>query len=575
MSSISGVGTLHISASDDCKVLIDDELLASLHSGEERTVNLLPGIYSISAKQKQGLEWGQTVKVESGSETRVTIDFGDASEPESHSSGLRRTIIQPSRGPSSSKSKYRKWGLILTFFVLITGAFIYFTFPDWNRSVPDISRLSQVVVSTFGTDAIVTKEDTPVDITLIEEARPAYTVSLTQQPDHGSLELSGDSTEVTFVPEPDFAGTDHFRYLLRKSSETDTLEITVEVTPVPDAPRPVQDRYVTSYNTSATLSVLSNDRHPDGLFFQITDVDLASSGDLKLIQDSTEIVYSPNDGFHGVDRFQYTIADERGNTDEASVSVDVQDRPPVPGDVDVNWVRISSGSFVMGTKTGSSDARPSHRVSITKPFRISAHEVTVEQFRTFVEATGYQTQAERVGGAWRAGDSLKTPGLTWRNPGFPQADDHPVVCVSWEDARAFAAWMDARLPTEAEWEYAARSGVTQSKLPGDWKETTWYAKNADGGTRPVSQKAPNEWGLYDVQGNVWEWVQDWYSSDYYEKSPTADPQGPNAGALRVCRGGSWYDKACWLPIRNRASPTYRANNIGFRIVKPVPANQPS
>jgi len=570
---ISGTGSLRLSAEKSCKVTIDGDPITSLSADQEETLTLLPDSYHLLAESEDGLEWEETVEVKSGMVTNVTIDFRDRSQSEDAPSQPDRVIIRPQQRESSSTTRSWGWLLLAVFVVSMAGFFGYAFEPEWTQS---LRSASQTLRNAFGaTDAVTTKEDAPVEIILAEEASTSPVISLVERPEHGSLSFSPDSTRATFTPAPDFSGADRFQYVLRRQSQTDTARVDIQVEPVPDAPRAKDDTETTSHNATTTLTVLSNDYHPDGLSLHITRVDSPSGGSLTLNPDSTEITYTPNEDFAGTDRFNYIVADERGEADRASVAVEVEAAPPTPSDVDIDWVRISEGSYVMGTRTGSSNAQPSHRVQITTPFRISAHEVTVGRFRSFVQATEYRTEAEREGGAWRAGDSLKSPNLTWRNPGFSQTDNHPVVCVSWEDARAFAKWMGARLPTEAEWEYAARAGVSQPKLPGDWTETTWYAENSEGGTHPVGQKAPNKWGLHDVQGNVWEWVQDWYAPDYYETSPTKDPQGPDTGTLRVCRGGSWHNETCWLPVRNRASPTYRANNIGFRIVKPASESPPS
>ncbi|WP_423816368.1 SUMF1/EgtB/PvdO family nonheme iron enzyme [Salinibacter grassmerensis] len=424
---------------------------------------------------------------------------------------------------------------------------------------------------------ISTPEDTPTEIQLAEPSDELRAVMLITQPENGSLTFASDSSTATYRPDPDFSGTDDFRYAARYPGRLDTVRSVVQVVPVPDAPQATDDRVQTLAGESVTVDPLRNDGGPNSDSLQLEYVDSASSGEVSVSADSTRITYTPTGEFTGTDTIEYGVADARGQTDAAAVTVKVEAPAPTPADLNIEWKRITEGSFVMGSDRGSADTRPSHRVEITSPFRMSAHEVTVRQFRMFVEATGYETDAERLGGAWSADnrDSLRTPGLTWRNPGFEQADDHPVVNVSWNDAQAFAKWIGGRLPTEAEWEYAARAGTTSPKLPGEWQETAWYSENANGRTHPVAQKESNEWGLYDVQGNVWEWVQDWYSPNYYQKSSKKDPRGPESGQLRVCRGGSWHNDTCWLPTRNRASPTYRANNIGFRVVLPLDEAPPS
>ena len=276
---------------------------------------------------------------------------------------------------------------------------------------------------------------------------------------------------------------------------------------------------------------------------------------------------------------------------------------PVEQEVDLSkeakltMVLIPPGEFLMGS-TPEEQARllekaeaaeheripsegPQHRVTITKPFRLSTHEVTRGQFRRFVEETGYKTEAEQDGqggfglldGQWR-----QDPRFVWSaDPGFPQTDDHPVAHVSWNDARAFCQWLSKKqglkyaLPTEAQWEYACRAGTMTLWHCGDGKTTlqecAWFSVNAGGKAHPVGQLKPNAWGLYDVHGNVSEWLADWYGADYYAQSPPNDPHGPSAGSLRVRRGGCWYSHAGWCrsAFRHNSPPGFRTHILGFRL----------
>jgi formylglycine-generating enzyme required for sulfatase activity len=211
---------------------------------------------------------------------------------------------------------------------------------------------------------------------------------------------------------------------------------------------------------------------------------------------------------------------------------------------------------------------PEHLVEITQPFYLGAMEVTVGQFRQFVDEEGYQV-----------GDGR------WRNPGFDQTDRHPVVWVSWNNAVAFCKWLskkegeEYRLPTEAEWEYSCRAGKAGSRYcfgddDGQLEEYAWYATNLavgqhrDAGTHPVGKKKPNAWGLYGMHGNAWEWCQDYYDPDYYKNSPGKDPPGPGAGGARVARGGSWP----YAPVYSRSAfrgyfaPDGRIGWGGFRVL---------
>jgi formylglycine-generating enzyme required for sulfatase activity len=233
----------------------------------------------------------------------------------------------------------------------------------------------------------------------------------------------------------------------------------------------------------------------------------------------------------------------------------------------------------------SSEA-PKHRVRITKPFWLGAHEVTRGQFRRFVDDRGYQTEAERDGkggfglidGQWK-----QDPRFVWnRDLGFEQADDHPVVNVTWNDVTAFCAWVSekegekSQLPTEAQWEYACRAGTTTTWYSGDdegaLKEHGWFSFNSDKKTHPVGQKSPNAWGLYDMHGNVWEWCQDWWAVDYYATSPLDDPPGASGGSHRVARGGGWWGDASGCRASCRGGwrgPGIRFVYLGFRLASTV------
>ncbi|MEN9491339.1 MAG: hypothetical protein RJA63_1788, partial [Pseudomonadota bacterium] len=228
------------------------------------------------------------------------------------------------------------------------------------------------------------------------------------------------------------------------------------------------------------------------------------------------------------------------------------------------------------------DEAPVHRVRITHPFYLGRTEVTVGQFRRFIEASGYVAESDRDGtGAYgynpdydpattERGDAFegRNPKYSWRNPGFPQTDEHPVVNITYADALALAAWLSKtegvryRLPTEAEWEYACRAGSRSRFASGDapeslarlanvfdadaavnWRKWQAFALKSHDGypfTAPVASFAPNAFGLYDMHGNAWEWVADWHADDYYANSPLEDPQGPASGTVRVRRGGSWH-----------------------------------
>jgi formylglycine-generating enzyme required for sulfatase activity len=210
---------------------------------------------------------------------------------------------------------------------------------------------------------------------------------------------------------------------------------------------------------------------------------------------------------------------------------------------------------------------------------LGVYEVTRGQFRRFVDQAGYRTEAEKDGKGgvgWNRQEKKfeQNPRYTWRNPGFEQADDHPVVIVSWNDAVAFAEWLSRkegktyRLPTEAEWEYACRASTTTRYVCGDDPKGLAEVGNmADGAakakqdgfmyTTPVGRYRPNAWGLCDMHGNVCEWCWDRYGNDFYKSSPVDDPAGLLEAADRVIRGGGWYDapSRCRSPTAAGTRPT--------------------
>lgn len=256
----------------------------------------------------------------------------------------------------------------------------------------------------------------------------------------------------------------------------------------------------------------------------------------------------------------------------------------------IEWVEIPAGTFTMGSpKTELNRVKDEiqHQVTLSA-FKMSKYEITVEQFKKFVWATGYITDAEKgigfkgsmiwTGSAWEVKEYLN-----WRcdSKGVVRAVseyNYPVIHVSWNDAKAFADWIGCRLLTEAEWEYAARASTTTPFNTGDCLHTDQANYNGNfpyndcsqgqyrGKTMPVGSFAANAWGLYDMQGNVWEWCNDYYGG-YYRKAQT-NPTGFTSGFPRVCRGGSFVDEAsyCRTAFRAYYPPAARGSNIGFRLV---------
>ncbi len=331
-----------------------------------------------------------------------------------------------------------------------------------------------------------------------------------------------------------------------------------------------------------------------------------------------------------------------------------QDAIPVAKEnsVGMQFVRLAAGEYMRGFDESNhgehrfkmqhrfsnsqsfADEMRAHRVVLTRPFEMSRTEVTVGQFAAFTDSTGYTTDAERGGGALGCFPDEKnyvdrfhkSAEVTWKSPGFPQTDQHPVVGVSWNDARAFCGWLSKkegvtyRLPSEAEWEYACRSGqstwyswgedpdeayvhanVADGALEAAQPDTTRYQravglaeKDGDGVvfTAAVASYRPNPWGLYDMHGNVWEWCQDLWQADLYRQyfdgvprpqwgevlvsDPLLDEKTDQHryGDWRVIRGGAWTcaPAAVRCSIRTFAEKADSAVYTGFRVVRDVEQN---
>lgn len=292
-------------------------------------------------------------------------------------------------------------------------------------------------------------------------------------------------------------------------------------------------------------------------------------------------------------------------------------REPLPGETwiepvtGMEFVWVPGGCFQMGQtdaekqylikeageeiyKTYYERELTRHKVCVDG-FWMGKCEVTRGQFRAFVRDSGYRTDAEKQGYAWAFNKKTdwkwkQLSGYDWKKVGYNQDDNHPVACVSWNDATAFAQWLSEKsgrkihLPMEAQWEYAARGGVESMRYWGsDESDFCLYANAADKGhnyspsfpcddgyqfTAPVARYKPNPFGLYDMLGNVWEWCADWYGKNYYSHSPKKNPLGPARGSFRVLRGGSWsdYPKCVRCATRGRGDPGGRGTGSGFRVV---------
>ena len=276
-------------------------------------------------------------------------------------------------------------------------------------------------------------------------------------------------------------------------------------------------------------------------------------------------------------------------------------------------VLIAGGSFLLGSDDRwaypADGETPVREVSLDS-FRIDPAAVSNEEFTAFAEATGYATEAERFGWSFVFGGLLpddfpptqavaaapwwrKVDGADWRHPEGPHSSvedrgDHPVVHVTWNDAHAYCSWAGRRLPTEAEWEFAARGGLEGRVFPwgderepaGEHRMNVWQGRfptentSADGyyGTCPVGAFPPNGFGLHNMTGNVWEWVADWFEVGFRERERSHDPRGPEAGSFKLQKGGSYlcHDSYCRryrVAARQGNSPDSSAGNVGFRCAR--------
>ena len=311
-----------------------------------------------------------------------------------------------------------------------------------------------------------------------------------------------------------------------------------------------------------------------------------------------------------------------------------QPQPKSEAPAGMRW--IPGGKFTMGSSSSFAreDERPEHIVEV-RGFWMDETEVTNAQFRSFIDATGYVTRAEKTPtldefpeelrhlidpADLKAGANTFKPcdavnlqehlqwweykhGASWKQPDGPDSsiegkDDYPVVCLTWDDAVAYAKWAGKRLPTEAEWEFAARGGLkgqifvwgNEMHPDGKWMCNIYqgdFPRNDSGedghaGAAPVKSYPENGYGMYDMSGNVWEFVSDWYKADYYQWSPAKDPQGPRSSDDRhggsepnkVIRGGSFLCNDCYCSgyrpsARQTTTLDSSSNHTGFRCVKDV------
>jgi formylglycine-generating enzyme required for sulfatase activity len=218
----------------------------------------------------------------------------------------------------------------------------------------------------------------------------------------------------------------------------------------------------------------------------------------------------------------------------------------------LKYVWIPPGTFMMGCSPGDSGCspheKPPHQVTLREGFWMGATEVTVGAYKRYSNATGTEMKPDEYDPVW-------------------DNQQMPMVWVTWGQARAYCSWAGGRLPTEAEWEYAARAGSTEARH-GPLDKIAWYESNSGMKAHEVAQKRANAFGLFDMLGNVWEWVNDWHGDRYYSKSPASDPEGPEDGQYRGARGGSFFEPSIELRSSNRGgySTLFDVNTLGFRCV---------
>ena len=376
-----------------------------------------------------------------------------------------------------------------------------------------------------------------------------------------------------------------------KENTSDEYSFTTQENRAPNVPNtPSPNNYSTNQPLTVTLSWECSDPEGDAITYDVY-FDTNTNPTTKISTSQSGKTLSKGNLSAGTTYYWKVVAkDSKGATAEGPVwRFTTQSVPTAssytPSSIVPQMVLVEKGSFMMGdTWGGGSDAeKPTHKVTFTYNFYIGKYEVTFSEYDAFCEATGRSKPSDS---GWGRGS-------------------RPVINVSWWDAIAYCNWLSEkeklpkaydkdgnfldkdgrvttdpskvvgyRLPTEAEWEYAARGGKKSRgyKYSGSDNvgDVTWYYSNSGGKTQEVGKKAPNELGIYDMSGNVWEWCSDWYGN--YSSSAQTNPYYSTAGSARVYRGGSWGNDATGVRVafRGYASPTFTYSDLGFRICRTVP-----
>ena len=325
---------------------------------------------------------------------------------------------------------------------------------------------------------------------------------------------------------------------------------------------PAWDRFP-SWSPDGQQIAFASDREGDSFEIYVMDADGSDMivVDDEEVADDEEIVVDDGE----VTDDEEIVVDDGEVTDDEEIVVDDEEVADdeketvslLPGEASMEFVWIEPGVFQMGSNTGRSDESPRHEVEISRGFWLGKYEITQGQWEAVMGTTPWSGRDRVVLGP-----------------------SHPAVIISWDEVQEFIGRLNAeageelyRLPTEAEWEYACRAGTQTRWSFGDDEslltDYAWYNGNNDDpkGAKVVGTKRPNPWGLHDMHGNVWEWVQDWYDEDYYSRSPRVDPQGPTSGRYRVIRGGHFGFNHVQSAYRHLHEPHLRSDTIGVRLLR--------
>jgi len=451
---------------------------------------------------------------------------------------------------------------------------------DYKNPVdPQVSR--DPVALSSPSDNAYTNDSTPAFAWVADEEATAYAMQVDNNSDFSSPEINKtDISSNTCTPADTLTDGTYF-WRIRKCYGEDgwkawstSRRITID-TQAPAAPTLIQPV------NQDTI----NDNTPQFIWSDISD-----ASDYELIVDNSSSFSSPEIDQTSLTTSTYTptsslsddtyywrvkAKDSQGNWGSwsGSWSFTVDTEGP---DITDGFVLIDGGTYKMGSNSGYSDEQPVHSVTVGS-FYISQYEITNAQYVVFLNALGVSSNGSYGGSEYVDMDDSGCQ-ISYSSGAFvvqSGKEDHPVIEVTWYGADAYCTWAGGRLPTEAEWEFAARGGTQSQGYTYSGSNTLsdvgWYSDNSNSAAHPVGQKQANELGLYDMSGNVWEWCSDWYGSDYYSSSPATNPQGPSSGSRRVERGGGWFNDAtnCRVAYRNYNNPEFSINDFGFRVVLPA------